>query len=73
MELIAVSDREQQKLGLQLGLPGTQCLIHYDLALSLKTQNILSRRGAEIIEFHPEALLAGGGSLHCLTMRVWRA
>lgn len=73
MELIAVSDREQQNWGCSLVSLEPNVFIHYDLALSLKTQNILSRRGAEIIEFHPEALLAGGGSLHCLTMRVWRA
>lgn len=73
MELIAVSDREQQNWGCSFVSLEPNALINYDLSLSLKTQNILSRHGAEIIEFHPEALLAGGGSLHCLTMRVWRA
>lgn len=73
MELIAVSDREQQNWGCSLVSLEPNVFIHYDLALSLKTQNILSRHGTEIIEFHPEALLAGGGSLHCLTMRLWRA
>ena len=72
MELIEVSDQEQQNWGCSFVVLAPNILIHYDIALKLDTQNILSRRGIEIIEFHPDALLAGGGSLHCLTLRVWR-
>jgi len=38
----------------------------------MNTKNKLSCKGVEIIQFHPEALLAGGGSLRCLTLRIWR-
>ena len=72
MELIEVSDQEQQKWGCSFVVLQPNIFIHYDISLNLKTQNQLSRRGVEIIEFHPDALLAGGGSLHCLTLRVWR-
>lgn len=72
MELIEVADQEQQKWGCSFVALEPNVFIHYDISLSLKTQNKLSRRGVEIIEFHPDALLAGGGSLHCLTLRLWR-
>ncbi|RJE47998.1 MULTISPECIES: arginine deiminase family protein [unclassified Dehalobacter] len=72
MEIIELSDQEQQSWGCSFVSVDANILIHYDIALSLQTQNELSRRGVEIIPFHPEALLAGGGSLRCLTLRVWR-
>ncbi len=72
MELIEVTDQEQQSWGCSFVALESNVFINYDISLSLKTQNKLSRRGVEIIEFHPEALLAGGGSLHCLTLRLWR-
>lgn len=72
MELIDISDQEQQLWGCSFVSVDANILIHYDIALNLRTQNELSRRGVEMIPFHPEALLAGGGSLRCLTLRVWR-
>lgn len=72
MEVIEISDREQQLWGCSFVSLDENIFINYDLSLSLETQNILSRRGVEIIPFHPEALLAGGGSLRCLTLRVRR-
>lgn len=72
IELLEVSDQEQQNWGCSFVSLQPNTLIHYDISLNLNTQNKLSRKGVEIIEFHPDALLAGGGSLHCLTLRVWR-
>jgi len=72
MELIPVSGQEQQNWACSFVSLQPNVLINYDISLSLKTQNILSGKGVEIIQFHPDALLAGGGSLHCLTLRVLR-
>lgn len=72
MELIEISDQEQQNWGCSFVSLEPNIFIHYDIALSLNTQNKLSRKGVEIIPYHPDALLAGGGSLRCLTLRVWR-
>jgi len=47
-------------------------ILHYDTALSGRTRQRLSRRGVELILFHPDAMLAGGGSLRCLTLRLHR-
>jgi len=47
-------------------------IIHYDIALSAQTNKVLRGKGVEIIEFHPNALLAGGGSLRCLTLQILR-
>lgn len=73
MELIEVSSEEQQAWGCSFVSLDANIMINYDMSLSLATQNILSRRGVEIIQFHPDALLAGGGSLRCLTLRVLRS
>ncbi len=72
VELINVSDDEQRRWGTTFVPlePGT--IFHYDIALKPATQRTLARRGVKIIEFHPDALLAGGGSLRCLTLRIWR-
>jgi arginine deiminase len=63
IEMINVSDTEQQRLA---------CSFHYDTALDPPTRRQLSRRGVEIVPFHPHALHAGGGSLRCLTLRLHR-
>jgi len=47
-------------------------VIAYDTSLSPSAQRELRRRGVELILFHPEAMLAGGGSLRCLTLRLYR-
>ena len=72
VELINVSDEEQRRWGTTFVPlePGT--IFHYDIALAAPTRRVLSQRGVNIIEFHPDALLAGGGSLRCITLRVWR-
>lgn len=72
MELIAVSDDEQKHWGCSFVPLEANKIIHYDIALSARTKNILATRGVDLIEFHPEALLAGGGSLRCLTLQLYR-
>lgn len=72
IKLIAVNDQEQQNWGCSFVVLEPKKLIHYDIALNAQTQKSLKQDGVEIIEFHPEALLAGGGSLRCLTLRLWR-
>jgi arginine deiminase len=46
--------------------------MNYDLSLTERTLARLSLLGVRTVPFHPDALLAGGGSLRCLTMRLWR-
>lgn len=72
IDMIAVSDEEQKKWGCSFVpiKPGT--IINYDISLKQKTVNTLERYGVKFVHFHPDALLAGGGSLRCLTMRIYR-
>ncbi|WP_088228369.1 arginine deiminase family protein [Desulfosporosinus sp. FKB] len=72
IELIPISDEEQRNWGCSFVPLEPKKLIHYDLALSIKTKKLLKKHGVQIYEFHPAALLAGGGSLRCLTLRLWR-
>lgn len=72
LEFIEVSDEEQQNWACSFVPLDSNNLIHYDIALSAKTQRTLTAKGVNIIEFHPEALLAGGGSLRCLTLMLLR-
>ncbi|MDR3541572.1 MAG: arginine deiminase family protein [Desulfosporosinus sp.] len=73
IELVAINDAEQQNWGCSFVPLEPKILIHYDISLNDQTKKRLKQRGVQIIEFHPEALLAGGGSLRCLTLRLWRA
>lgn len=72
IEIIPISDSEQQKWGSSFVPlePGT--LILYDISLEQTTINCLESEGVRLITFHPDALLAGGGSLRCLTLRILR-
>ncbi len=71
--LIPLSDREQQHWGSSFVPlePGT--LFCYDISYDANTLHLLEQEGVKFIFFHPEALLAGGGSLRCLTMRIHRS
>lgn len=73
IELVEINDEEQQNWGCSFVPLEPKLLIHYDIALNNQTKKRLQQRGVQIIEFHPDALLAGGGSLRCLTLRLWRA
>lgn len=73
IELVNISDTEQQNWGCSFVPLEPNKIIHYDFALNLSTQNLLSRKGVEIIPFRAKALLSGGGSLRCLTLRLARS
>jgi arginine deiminase len=73
IELINVSDAEQQRLACSFVPLEPGAIFHYDTALDASTRKQLERRGVQIIPFHPHALHAGGGSLRCLTLRLHRA
>lgn len=73
IELIEISDEEQQNWACSIVPLEPKKLIQYDISLNVQTKKRLKQRGVQILEFHPEALLAGGGSLRCLTLRLWRA
>ncbi|MCL5281228.1 MAG: arginine deiminase family protein [Planctomycetes bacterium] len=72
IELVNVSDAEQRRLACSFVPLEPGVIFHYDTALDPATCRELSRRGVEIIPFHPHALHAGGGSLRCLTLRLHR-
>ena len=73
VDLIPLSDGEQQRYGCSFVplVPGS--FFCYDISYDPKTQTLLEREGVRLIPFHPKALLAGGGSLRCLTMRLYRS
>ncbi|MPM29198.1 Arginine deiminase [bioreactor metagenome] len=72
ISLIPLSDREQRQWATSFVPlePGT--IICYDISYDSGTQYLLEREGVKFLSFHPDALLAGGGSLRCLTMRLYR-
>ncbi len=72
MDLIAVSDEEQQNWGTSFITLEPNHVINYDISLSPSTQKSLESLGVRFTQFHPDALLAGGGSLRCLTLRLFR-
>jgi arginine deiminase len=72
IELIPLSDREQRQWASSFVPLRPGVIICYDISYDSKTLNLLEREGVQFILFHPEALLAGGGSLRCLTMRLFR-
>jgi arginine deiminase len=73
IELISITNREQLYWGCSFVPLEPNVIIHYDFSLNAKTQSMLYDRGVKIIKFHPDdALLAGGGSLRCLTLRLYR-
>lgn len=72
VEIVSVSDDEQRRLACSFVPLEPGVMFHYDTALSPNTQRKLARKGVEIIFFHPKAMVAGGGSLRCLTLRIHR-
>jgi arginine deiminase len=73
VELIPMSDKEQMLWGSSFVPLEPGVIINYDISLESKTLDLLEQEGVRFIHFHPDALLAGGGSLRCLTMRLWRS
>ena len=72
IKIIPVSDSEQSRLACSFVPLESGTIFHYDTALDTETKKKLTDEGVEIIPFHPEALLAGGGSLRCHTLRLCR-
>jgi arginine deiminase len=73
VDLIPLSDEEQKKWGSSFVPLEPGVIINYDISLKGETIRSMEQDGVRFIHFHPEALLAGGGSLRCLTMRLWRS
>ena len=72
VKIIGVSDSEQKRLACSFVPFKSGVIFHYDNALDKETQTLLSKKGVEIIPFHPEALKVGGGSLRCITLKLHR-
>lgn len=72
VELYPLTDQEQKQWGSSFVPLEPGLIINYDISLEASTINTLEREGVRFLHFHPEALLAGGGSLRCLTMRLYR-
>lgn len=72
IDMLALNDEEQKKWGCSFVPLKPGVIINYDISLDQKTINALEREGVRFIHFHPDALLAGGGSLRCLTLRILR-
>ena len=71
-KIIGVSDSEQKRLACSFVPLVSGVIFHYDNALDDQTKKKLVKQGVDLILFHPNALLAGGGSLRCLTLRLNR-
>lgn len=73
IEIINITNKEQLNWGCSFIPLEPNVIIHYDFSLNARTQDMLSSRGVKIIKFHPDpALLSGGGSLKCFTLRLYR-
>ncbi len=72
IELIPLSDREQRHWASSFVPLQPGVIICYDISYDSGTITLLEHEGVRLIFFHPDALLAGGGSLRCLTMRLHR-
>jgi N-Dimethylarginine dimethylaminohydrolase len=72
MELVNISDEEQQKWGTSFVTLSPNHVINYDISLKPGTIKNLESLGVRFTHFHPDAMLAGGGSLRCLTLRLLR-
>lgn len=73
IELIPLSDREQRHWACSFVPLEPGVIICYDISYNPRTIDLLEHEGVRFVFFHPEALLAGGGSLRCLTMRLFRS
>lgn len=72
ISLVPLSDHEQQHWGSSFVPLAPGEIINYDISLQPTTLRLLEREGVTFHHFHPDALLAGGGSLRCITLRIWR-
>jgi arginine deiminase len=72
IELIPLSDREQRHWASSFVPLEPGVIICYDISYDSGTRSLLEQEGVRLILFHPEALLAGGGSRRCVKMRLYR-
>jgi arginine deiminase len=72
IEFVPLSDGEQKRWGTSFVALEPGLIVNYDISLEAQTVRTLEREGVRFIHFHPDALLAGGGSLRCLTLRLHR-
>jgi arginine deiminase len=72
IDLFPISDNEQKQWGSSFVPLEPGVVINYDISLEASSVRLLEREGIRFIHFHPDALLAGGGSLRCLTLRLCR-
>lgn len=72
IDMFPVSNKEQKNWATSIVPIEPGVIINYDISLKPKTVQLLEKEGIRFIHFHPDALLAGGGSLRCFTMRIWR-
>ena len=73
ISMIEVNDSEQRRLACSFVPLENGVMFHYDTSLDKSTLSQLAQNKVEIIFFHPDALVAGGGSLRCMTMRLLRS
>lgn len=72
IELLKVSDDEQRRLACSFVPLEPGLIIQNDYAFDSQTRRELNRKGVDIIPFKSRALISGGGSLRCLTLRLLR-
>ncbi len=72
IELYPLTDGEQERWGSSFVPLEPGVIFNYDISLEPQSIQSLEREGVRFIHFHPDALLAGCGSLRCLTMRLCR-
>ena len=71
-DLVLVSKEEQKKWATSFVPLEPGAIFNYDLSLTQKTKKELKDKGVELISFSPKALLAGCGSLNCITLQLYR-
>jgi arginine deiminase len=72
IEVVNVSDFEQQRHACSFLSIDESVMLHNDTALDTATRRLLVSKGVEFIFFHSDALHSGGGSLNCLTLPLLR-
>lgn len=72
IDIVNVSNFEQQRHACSFLPLNEGVILHYDTALDAATRRQLVSKGVEFVFFHSDALLAGGGSLNCLSLPLSR-
>ena len=72
IDLIAVSDSEQRRKACSFVTLESGLLFQFDTAWDRPTLKELCRLGVDVVFYHPQALLAGGRGLSCMTLQLCR-